>query len=147
MISPFFSEASLYGLLGGLLIGLSAALLWLLNGRIAGITGIAAGMSAARPTELSWRVAFLGGLLIAGVGGAVLAPSVFGAEMTFSVERMLVAGLLVGVGTSLGGGCTSGHGVCGLGRFSKRSLVATVTFIGFGMLMVAATRAFLGAVS
>ncbi len=147
MISPFFSEASLHGLLGGLLIGLSAALLWLLNGRIAGITGIAAGMFAARPTELSWRVAFLGGLLIAGVGGAVLAPSVFGAEMAFSVERMLVAGLLVGVGTSLGGGCTSGHGVCGLGRFSKRSLVATVTFIGFGMLMVAATRAFLGAVS
>lgn len=147
MVSPIFSLASLYGLLGGLLIGLSAALLWLLNGRIAGISGITAGLVAAPLQEVSWRSAFLTGLLLAAVVGALTQPQVFGAGVPPSLPRMLAAGALVGLGTALGGGCTSGHGVCGLGRFSVRSLVATLTFIGFGMLTVAALRALSGAAS
>ena len=147
MISPVFSMASLYGLLGGLLIGVSAALLWVLNGRIAGISGITAGLVSAPMREASWRTAFLGGLLLTGLLGALLAPEAFGAGMPSSPTRMVLAGLLVGVGTGLGGGCTSGHGVCGLGRLSSRSLVATLTFIGAGMVTVAAVRMLAGGAS
>jgi hypothetical protein len=145
MMSSLFSMASLYGLLGGLLIGLSAALLWVLNGRIAGITGITTGLLSASLPEASWRSAFLAGLLLAAGVGAAFFPTVFGAGAASSLTRMATAGVLVGVGTALGGGCTSGHGVCGLGRFSKRSLVATLTFIGVGMLTVAGLRVLEGA--
>ena len=136
--------ASLAGLLGGLLIGLSASLLWVMNGRIAGISGITGGMFAAPLREVSWRGAFVTGLVIAGAVGALLAPSVFGAPTALPFAQLLAAGLLVGTGTALGSGCTSGHGVCGLARFSKRSLFATLTFIGVGMLTVAAVRALHG---
>ncbi len=144
MTSSFFSMASLAGLLGGLLIGLSASLLWVMNGRIAGISGITGGMFAAPLREVSWRGAFVTGLVIAGAVGALLEPSVFGAPTTLPFAQLLAAGLLVGTGTALGSGCTSGHGVCGLARFSKRSLFATLTFIGVGMLTVAAVRALHG---
>ena len=144
MTSSFFSIASLTGLLGGLLIGLSASLLWVMNGRIAGISGITAGMFAAPLREVSWRGAFVGGLVIAGVVGALLQPSVFGAATTLPLAQLMAAGLLVGTGTALGSGCTSGHGVCGLARFSARSLVATLTFIGVGMVTVALVRALSG---
>ena len=140
MVSPFFSSASLHGLLGGLLIGLAGALLWFFNGRIAGISGITAGLFAGPLRDASWREAFLVGLALTSVVGALVAPHVFGTAAPVDGSRMVVAGLLVGVGTGLGGGCTSGHGVCGLGRFSRRSLVATLTFIGAGMLTVACLR-------
>ncbi len=141
MTASFFSMASLTGLLGGLLIGVSASLLWIMNGRIAGISGITAGMFAAPLREVSWRAAFVAGLVMAGALGALLQPAVFGAPTTLPFARLLIAGLLVGTGTALGSGCTSGHGVCGLARFSTRSLAATLTFIGVGMLIVALMRA------
>ena len=137
--------ASLTGLLGGLLIGLSASLLWVMNGRIAGISGITAGLWSASLPEASWRSSFLAGLMLAAAVGAAFFPTAFGGGLTSSLTRMVTAGVLVGVGTALGGGCTSGHGVCGLGRFSKRSLVATLTFIGVGMLTVASLRMLEGA--
>jgi len=114
---------------GGLLIGLSAALLWLGNGRIAGISGIIGGLWTVRPGDIGWRVAFIIGL--------IAAPLLYGlavgelSRIAVSVPPLLViaGGLLVGFGTRLGGGCTSGHGVCGLARLSPRSFVATAVFM------------------
>lgn len=134
-------EANIYGgLLGGALIGLAAALLLLINGRIAGISGIFAGLISANPLkEKFWRGAFVIGL----VSGSALYSWMHGApplEMKTSNLGLLLAGLLVGFGTRLGSGCTSGHGVCGLARRSPRSLAATITFIAFGVLTVYLTR-------
>ncbi len=116
-------------LLGGVLIGLSAVLLLLTDGRIAGISGIVAGLLAPRRGETGWRVAFVAGMIAAPL---VLAWLV-GAGQPISIVRspalLVGAGLLVGFGTRLGSGCTSGHGVCGLARFSPRSVVATLTFL------------------
>jgi uncharacterized membrane protein YedE/YeeE len=122
-------------LLGGLSIGAAAALLLLTNGRIAGISGIAAGLIAPQAGGHRWRAAFLGGL----IAGAFLAHRLgFGAnpEIVASWPIIVIAGLLVGVGTRLGGGCTSGHGVCGLARLSPRSMVATAVFMGAGVVTV-----------
>lgn len=126
-------------LLGGLLIGLAAALFVLLNGRIAGISGVLGGLLRPRAGERGWRVAFLLGLL--------LAPAVFGLVAQVPLPRidagygtLVVAGLLVGLGTRYAAGCTSGHGVCGLSRLSLRSLVATLAFMGAGFLTVAVVR-------
>ncbi len=122
-----FSPVS--ALAGGLLIGAAASLLLWLNGRIAGIAGIAGGLLAWRPGEVLWRLLFLGGL----VAGAGAFYALFGNAPTPRAEfpgwLLGVAGVLVGFGTSLGNGCTSGHGVCGLGRLSLRSLAATLTFL------------------
>lgn len=126
--------------LGGILIGASAALLLLGTGRIAGITGILGEALRAQPEEVAWRLFFLLGLI---GGGAVLGrvwPAAFTFELAGSGSKLVVAGLLVGFGTRLGNGCTSGHGVCGIGRLSRRSLVATTVFIATGMLTVAAER-------
>lgn len=110
---------------GGALIGLSAAVLWLSLGRIAGISGILGGVTAP---DRGWRVAFLIGLIAAPLlYAAVLAPPAI--RIDAGPWRMAAAGLLVGVGTSLGSGCTSGHGVCGLARLSRRSIVATALFM------------------
>lgn len=119
-------------LLGGGLIGLSAALLWLTHGRIAGITGITGGVIAARGGR-GWRAAFLVGLAAAGLVARVVAPQAIGAPR-HGWPLVIAAGLLVGFGTQLGGGCTSGHGVCGLARWSTRSLVAVATFMTTGAL-------------
>ncbi len=123
-------------LLGGVLIGASAALLLWWTGRIAGISGIVAGL--LRPTEgdVAWRVTFVGGLLAGGALLVVLEPSALALTAPSSLGLVACAGALVGVGTRLGSGCTSGHGVCGIGRFSVRSMVATMTFIGAGMVTV-----------
>jgi uncharacterized protein len=121
-------------LLGGGLIGVSASLLLIANGRVAGISGILAGLLSPARQDVLWRVMFVVGLLIA---GAVLVPGTV-SESPRSLPIVLVAGLLVGVGTRLGNGCTSGHGVCGISRFSARSIVATLTFITAGMLVVRA---------
>ena len=116
-------------LAGGVLIGGSAVLLLWLNGRIAGISSIASGLFDWRRGDLLWRLLFLGGL----VAGAGLFYAVFGdapaPRPEFPVWLLGAGGLLVGFGTSLGSGCTSGHGVCGLGRLSLRSLVATLVFL------------------
>ncbi|MEM6294023.1 MAG: YeeE/YedE family protein [Myxococcota bacterium] len=123
--------------LGGLLIGTSAVLMLALLGRIAGVSGIVGGLLSAHPRDRSWRGAFALGLLVGGFVLAASFPAQFAPVPGHGVGRLVLAGLLVGVGTRLGGGCTSGHGVCGLSRLSKRSLVATATFMGVAMLTVA----------
>ena len=123
-------------LLGGVLIGVASAALMLFNGRIAGITGIVAGTLMPKEGDTLWRALFVGGLLTGGVVLMLVHPTVFSLPPHRSLAALAVAGLLVGYGTRLGNGCTSGHGVCGLGRLSKRSLAATLTFIGAGALMV-----------
>ena len=129
---------------GGLLIGLSAVLLLYFNGRIAGISGILNGALARQGGDTAWRAAFIAGMLAGGAAFWWLTPHVFAPRQGFPVGLLLVAGFLVGFGTRLGSGCTSGHGVCGLGRRSLRSLVATITFVGCGMVTVYLMRHVLG---
>ena len=126
-------------LAGGMLIGLSAAVFVLFNGRIAGISGILGGLLEWPKGDVAWRLAFLAGL--------IGAPLVYGAVLTLPEVRidadfptLIIAGLLVGVGTRYGSGCTSGHGVCGLSRMSPRSLVATVAFMLAGFATVFVVR-------
>lgn len=137
LFSPWSSLA------GGVLIGAAAAMFMLFNGRIAGISGILGGLLKPATHDMAWRVAFIAGL--------VAAPVVFGLFAKLPVLRidaqwgaLIVAGLLVGVGTRYGSGCTSGHGVCGLSRLSPRSLAATVAFMGAGFLTVFVMRHLLG---
>ena len=124
---------------GGMLIGLAAAMFVLLNGRIAGISGVLGGLLSPVRGDVLWRVAFVGG-----IGAAPLVYSVFQALPPVRIDAdyvaLIAAGLLVGVGTRYGAGCTSGHGVCGLSRLSLRSLVATGTFIGAGFATVFVLR-------
>ena len=133
--------------LGGALIGLSASLLLLFNGRIAGVSGIYAGLLAPKEGEVGWRAAFVGGLVAGGLVLFLLAPTLFAVEYDRTLPMVAIAGLLVGFGVRLGSGCTSGHGVCGISRLSPRSLVATVTFIFTGALTVLAVRALTGGAS
>ncbi len=122
-------------LAGGVLIGIAAAMFALLNGRIAGISGILGGLLNGRREDASWRAAFLAGLLLAPSLWLVFAPAVQ-PRIDASTGMLLLAGLVVGIGTSYGSGCTSGHGVCGLSRLSPRSLVATLAFMGAGFVTV-----------
>jgi len=134
---------ALSALLGGVLIGASAALLYLLYGRIAGISGIWSG--ASDRGERAWRLPFLLGLLLVGLAARLLAPeSVPLAGTGTSAPLLAIAGLLVGFGTRMSNGCTSGHGVCGLGRGSARSLSATFTFMAVAAVVVLVTRHLLG---
>src|SRR5690606_37739449 len=112
--------------LGGVMIGLSVSLLMAAGGRIAGISGILGGAIHASPRERSWRLSFIAGLLTGGILLGRVSPALFEASRGVPWWRLIVAGLLVGYGTRLGSGCTSGHGGCGLSRFSVRSLVATL---------------------
>jgi len=119
-------------LIGGVLIGLASVWLLAANGRIAGISGILHGLFAQPPGDRFWRLLFILGLVAAGFGWhAFVAP--VAAREGFGLGWAAAAGLLVGFGTRVGGGCTSGHGVCGLGRFSLRSLVAVIIFMATGM--------------
>jgi uncharacterized membrane protein YedE/YeeE len=131
-------------LLGGALIGLSATLLMLLLGRIAGISGIVAGAFDGPAGDKPWRIAFIAGLvavpLIANASGFLVLPP----QMPASFSLIAVAGLLVGFGTRLGGGCTSGHGVCGIARLSPRSLTATAIFVSTAAIVVAVMRHVIG---
>ncbi len=131
-------------LLGGLLIGVAAVGLMLFNGKVAGISGILADSFIVSEGSRWWRWAFLGGLLLGGLVAVALSPAVFESTLERSAGALILAGGLVGVGTQLGGGCTSGHGVCGIGRLSKRSIVATVTFMATGALTVLATSQLFG---
>ncbi|MPV67218.1 YeeE/YedE family protein [Burkholderia sp. BE17] len=130
-------------LAGGVLIGLAAAWLVAFNGRIAGISGIVGGLFTAGSGERDWRVAFVAGLI-----AAPIAMRVAGAGLTPQVDaswpELLAAGLLVGIGTRYAGGCTSGHGVCGMSRGALRSVVATATFMIAGFVTVFVQRHVLG---
>ena len=127
------------GFAGGLLIGLAVALMLFLNGRVAGISGIVGGLITLRLRENAWRLAFVAGLVL-GALAYVWAAGAAPVRVVSSLPAVLVGGLLVGFGTRLGSGCTSGHGLCGMARLSRRSLVATATFFGVAMLTVFVTR-------
>ena len=116
------------------MIGLAATILLILNGRIAGISGIVNGLFSTSWAEVGWRAYFLLGLIVGGGLYAGLAPKHFDPRTDFPVWILAIAGFLVGFGTRLGNGCTSGHGVCGISRLSVRSLVATLVFLAMGML-------------
>lgn len=131
-------------LLGGVLIGLASIGLLLFNGRIAGISGIVDGAMVGRGPERGWRLAFIGGLLVGGVVLMATSATTFFSATPASIPVVILAGFLVGFGTRLGSGCTSGHGVCGLSRLSPRSLVATLSFIIAGMVTVASVRMLIG---
>ena len=126
-------------LTGGLLIGLAAALFVLLNGRIAGISGVLGGLLRPLRGDIGWRVAFIAGLILAPSAYRMVA-ALPAPRIDASTAMLVLAGLLVGVGTRYGSGCTSGHGVCGLSRLSVRSLAATLTFMGAGFATVFVLR-------
>ena len=130
-------------LAGGVLLGLASALFVLLNGRILGISGIVGGLLRPRACDMGWRLAFLLGMLVApGLYWLVVGPTQPRIDATWGM--VVIAGLLVGVGTRYGSGCTSGHGVCGLSRMSPRSLVSTLAFMGAGFVTVFLIRHALG---
>lgn len=137
MITTF---TPLSALAGGVLIGLAVALLLLANGRIAGISGILGGAAAPRDANSGWRVAFLLGLLLGAAGLTYLLPASGEVALLAPVPLLIAGGLLVGFGSRLGNGCTSGHGVCGLARGSRRSIVATVVFFAVALLTVFVLR-------
>lgn len=138
------SFTPLASLTGGMIIGIAASMFVLLNGRIAGISGVLGGLVCPVRGDVAWRVAFIAGLV-----GAPFVYGVFAQLPMPQIEAgfgtLTVAGLLVGVGTRYGAGCTSGHGVCGISRLSARSLVATATFVASGFVTVFVARHLLGA--
>lgn len=137
-------EDAISAFVGGAVLGFAAALLLAANGRILGVSGIAFGALARKSGDFAWRLAVLLGLLS---GGALLAftnPGAFDSAALKPPALIFLAGLLVGVGTRIGGGCTSGHGVCGVARFSPRSLVATMVFVGVGMITASVFRHLMG---
>ncbi len=123
-------------LAGGILLGLSAILMLLLNGKVAGISGILAGLLKPKSADFSWRLLFVVGLISGGIWAASVYTTAVPIVYSSSMMMLAVAGFLVGVGTRLGNGCTSGHGICGIGRLSKRSIVATCVFMGVAALTV-----------
>jgi uncharacterized membrane protein YedE/YeeE len=131
-------------LAGGALMGLSAAMLWLFPGRIAGISGLFEGVLRPRRGDLGWRLAFLAGLAAGALIMLWLRPGSFDSSLVRSRGAVVLAGVLVGFGTRFASGCTSGHGLCGVGRLSIRSIAATVTFIGTGAVTVAVINRLLG---
>jgi len=130
--------------IGGALIGLASLLLMLLLGRVAGISGIASGILGVGALDRGWRLAFIAGLILAPLTGSLVGFAVPVPEMPESFVVIVAAGLLVGFGTRLGGGCTSGHGICGIGRLSPRSIAATIVFMVTAVITVAVTRHVLG---
>lgn len=147
IVSVLTSGDTLRAAGGGVLIGASASLLLLAHGRILGVSGIVGGLLPPSRGDAGWRAWFLAGVLAAGLVAGMLAPGAFAYGLERSTGALVVAGLLVGVGTRLGNGCTSGHGVCGISRLSPRSLAATGVFMGTGALTVLVVqRVFGGAV-
>jgi uncharacterized membrane protein YedE/YeeE len=150
--SQFWSQAKLMAnftpisaAIGGALIGLSAVFLMMLNGRIAGVTGVFAGLIDPAGSDRAWRATFLAGLIAAPLSAALFALPLPLPQMPASLTVVAVAGLLVGFGTRLSNGCTSGHGVCGIARLSPRSIVATAIFMAAAIVVVAVTRHVFGA--
>ncbi len=132
------------GLLGGILIGLSATLLLWSIGRIAGISGIVNGVATAPRGDRAWRIAFMVGVVAAGGMAMQWMPNAPGPAQSGSTALLVVGGLLVGFGTRMSNGCTTGHGVCGLGRLSARSLVAVMVFMAAAIATVYVRRHLLG---
>ena len=130
--------------IGGALIGLSALLLLQLNGRIAGVTGIFAGLLDPAGSDRAWRATFIAGLIAAPLTAMLVGYSVPIPEIPVSFVTVAIAGALVGFGTRLSNGCTSGHGICGIARLSPRSITATAIFMGAAIVVVALTRHVLG---
>lgn len=144
MIDIAWSEFTPWtALAGGVLIGIAAASFILLNGRIAGISGVLGGLLAPGAGDIGWRIAFLVGLIGAPLLW-LLAADLPAIEVKAGYPALIVAGLLVGIGTRYGSGCTSGHGVCGLSRLSPRSLVATLAFMAAGFVTVFLIRHVIG---
>jgi len=131
---------------GGALIGLAASVMLLANGRIAGISGVYSGLLRPKAGDIGWRAAFVGGLVLSGLAFVLLQPGAIAPSADRTLLATIAAGLLVGFGVRLGNGCTSGHGVCGLSRFSRRSLVATLTFMFTGMLTASLVQLLAGGV-
>ena len=139
MTIDWFNFTPWTALAGGAVIGLSAAMFILLNGRIAGISGILGGLLQRPKGDMAWRIAFLLGLLAASLVYGWFAP-LPEVRVEAGTATLVAAGLLVGLGTRYGSGCTSGHGVCGLSRLSPRSLVATAAFMSAGFITVFVVR-------
>ncbi|MDE0882595.1 MAG: YeeE/YedE thiosulfate transporter family protein [Myxococcota bacterium] len=135
-------ESIVMAILGGTLIGLAASIILAASGRIAGISGIVGGLLTKKPTDVAWRSSFIGGLFAGGFLLVLMTPASIQAPEGRSMVMIVAAGLLVGFGTRLGNGCTSGHGICGLSRLSFRSLVATMTFMGAGFATATAIGMF-----
>lgn len=132
--------AWMWAFIGGIVLGLASTKLMVFNRRIAGISGILGGVLGGASAE-PWRLAFVGGLFSTGVVATLLKPALIGlSPAAGSWPGLIVAGLLVGVGTQMGAGCTSGHGICGLSRMSSRSFIAVATFMAFGMATATAVR-------
>jgi uncharacterized membrane protein YedE/YeeE len=127
-------------LFGGAIIGVAVSLMMLFNGRVTGISGILGGIVQPKRTDVLWRVSFIIGLLVGGIVLGYLRPEAFVQLSSAKWGDYLFAGVFVGFGTMLGNGCTSGHGVCGISRMSMRSIMATVTFIVFGMISLFAFK-------
>src|SRR3954451_23100727 len=130
--------------IGGLLIGLSAVLLMLSAGRIAGISGIFSGLLNLRGEDKGWRIAFVAGLILAPILAGLIGYGMAQPRVPSNWAVIIAAGLLVGFGTRLGSGCTSGHGICGIARLSPRSLASTLTFMAAGMACVLVLRHLIG---
>ena len=130
-------------LAGGAIIGLAAALLVLFNGRIAGISGIIGGLIRPKTGDISWRLAFMLGLIAAPIVWQFFTP-LPNIQIDTSYTLLAIAGLITGIGTRYGAGCTSGHGICGLSRISPRSIIATLAFMGTGFVTVYLMRHVLG---
>ena len=129
-------------LTGGILIGIAASMMLLFSGKIAGVSGIFGGMLFQKGNERAWKLSFISGLITGGILLNILNAEIFENTSGRGLLTVTIAGLLVGIGTRVGGGCTSGHGVCGIGRLSGRSIVATVTFVVAGMAIVALVQSF-----
>jgi uncharacterized protein len=130
--------------IGGAMIGLAAVLLMSLNGRIAGVTGIVAGLIEPLSIDRAWRATFVAGLIVAPLSAALLGYAIPIPKLPANMAIIAVAGLLVGFGTRRGNGCTSGHGICGIARLSPRSLVATAVFMTAAIAVVGVTRHVIG---
>ncbi len=131
--------------IGGGLIGLAAALMVIFNGRIAGVSGVLGGLLLERkPADAPWRVMFIAGLMLGALLVGLLRPELAAGTLQVGWGGMIAAGLIVGFGTRMGSGCTSGHGVCGIGRLSARSIAATLTFMASGFITVFVLRHLLG---
>ncbi len=134
----------LSALIGGAMIGLSAVILMAFNGRIAGISGVFSGIAFAQRGDRLWRILFVLGLVVAPIIYQAVSGRAPAFNLAASAPLIIAGGLLVGFGTRLGSGCTSGHGICGLSRLSPRSLVSVLIFMGAGMFTVIAAKAVLG---
>ncbi len=137
-------ESIFYASAGGILIGVASLIMLAFNGRIAGISGILGSSLGPRAVQEPWRLGFLSGMIGMGAAMYLVYPQFFPTDLPRSTPMIVMAGLFVGFGTRLGSGCTSGHGVCGIGRLSTRSMAATATFMATAIATVAFVRFALG---